>query len=396
MRLKRCAHLAVTLDTQPRFAFAALLSGGDGLDRRPRWLAHAPHLPDPVTVDLAMLALLEALDDDWRPRAELEAQFAPALVARLVATGLLLDDGPDSARDRDADQATRDIAWWPPALMAQAQGAWAGVDIEQRGATDARPSVRELVETFGEAPSPEFRRSPDRPALSLAAPRRTDFDALLSSRRTCRNFDPDAALGAEAFATMMRRVWGALGTHELAPGAVVVKKTSPAGGGMHAVEAYVLVQRVEGIAPGFYHYLPMRHALEPLQSLAPAEAADWAHRFVAGQAWFRDVPVMVARFDRMFWKYRRHAKAWRVVHLDVGHLSQTMYLSATELGLGCFVTAAINDRDVGEALALPALREGAIALVGFGPRSAQRRHAELDQFEPVVLAGPPTPGPASG
>ena len=46
-----------------------------------------------------------------------------------------------------------------------------------------------------------------------------------------------------------------------------------------------------------------------------------------------------------------------MVHLDVGHLSQTMYLSATELGLGCFVTAAINDRDIGEALALPPLRE---------------------------------------
>src|SRR5690606_20729337 len=141
-------------------------------------------------------------------------------------------------------------------------------------------------------------------------------------------------------------VWGALGTHELAPGAVVVKKTSPAGGGMHAVEAYALVQRVEGLTPGLYHYLPMQHALEPLQAMTGDEAAGWAHRFVAGQAWFRDAPVlvvMVARFDRLFWKYRRHAKAWRVVHLDVGHLSQTMYLSATELGLGAFVTAAIND-----------------------------------------------------
>ena len=93
--------------------------------------------------------------------------------------------------------------------------------------------------------------------------------------------------------------------------------------------------------------------------------------------------VMVARFDRLFWKYRRHKKAWRVVHLDVGHLSQTMYLSATELGLGCFVTAAINDRVVEEALALPPLREGAIALVGFGARSAETKTMELDVFEPV-------------
>ena len=79
--------------------------------------------------------------------------------------------------------------------------------------------------------------------------------------------------------------------------------------------------------------------------VAADEARATAHRFLAGQDWFRDAPamvVMVARFERLFWKYRRHTKAWRVVHLDVGHLSQTSYLSATELGLGSFVTAAIK------------------------------------------------------
>lgn len=391
MQLKRCAQLSVALDAEPRFDFGGLLSGGDGMDRRPRWLAMAPHLSSPVPVDLAMLAVIEAVPGDaWLARAELERRFDGRLVDRVVATGLLLDDATASEAARDIDQTSRDVAWWPPALMAQAQGGWSGVDIEQRGEAGQRPSAVELVKTFGPAPDPELRRSADTPPVPLASPRTTEFDALLLARRTCRNFDAGATLGAEEFATMMRRVWGAVGTHELAPGAVVVKKTSPAGGGMHAVEAYVLVQRVEGLAPGFYHYLPMRHALEPLQSLSAAQAADWAHRFVAGQAWFRDVPVivvMVARFDRMFWKYRRHAKAWRVVHLDVGHLSQTMYLSATELGLGCFVTAAINDREIGDALALPALREGAIALVGFGTRSDQKKYRELDVLDPVLPGG---------
>ena len=72
-----------------------------------------------------------------------------------------------------------------------------------------------------------------------------------------------------------------------------------------------------------------------------------------------------------------------VVHLDAGHLSQTMYLSATELGLGAFVTAAINDRVIEAELHLPPLREGAIALVGFGPRAPSMRTLELDVFEPV-------------
>jgi putative peptide maturation dehydrogenase len=188
---------------------------------------------------------------------------------------------------------------------------------------------------------------------------------------------------------MLHRVWGAIGTLELAPGAIAVKKNSPAGGGLHAVEAYVLVQRAEGLAPGLYHYLAVEHALEPLQALAADEAARLAHRFVAGQNWFANVPVMVvmtARFDRLFWKYRRHTKAWRVVHLDVGHLSQTMYLSAADLGLGAFVTAAINDREVEQALALTPMREGAIAVVGFGPRAARKTTLELDDIVPTAAS----------
>lgn len=392
MQLRRCAHLMVELEDQPRFDFNHLLAGGDGLERGARWLAHAPHLPEPVPVTLAQLAVLEAVDSaDWVTRGGLEQRFGAETVAGLLEAGLLLSDAGPASSAADADQAARELAWWPPALLAQSRGAWRGVDIEARGESGLRPSARELVDSFGAAPSPAPRRRPEADVVALPPGRHAPFDELLQARRTCRNFDPAATLDAEDFATMMRRVWGALGTHELAPGAVVVKKTSPAGGGMHAVEAYALVQRVEGLTPGLYHYLPMQHALEPLQAMTGDEAAGWAHRFVAGQAWFRDAPVlvvMVARFDRLFWKYRRHAKAWRVVHLDVGHLSQTMYLSATELGLGAFVTAAINDGEIGELLGLPPLREGVIALVGFGPRAATMTHRELVDLDPVPAGNP--------
>jgi putative peptide maturation dehydrogenase len=390
MRLRRCTHLMVELDQEPRFRFETLLSGGDGLDRSAQWLAYAPHLTAPMPVTLEDLATLQAVArEDWTDAAQLVAAHGQAAVDRLVASGLLISDGAGHADALARDETIRDIAWWPPALVAQAHGAWHDVDIEARNERGQTMDSKQLVEAFGAAPEPDFRCKPGTESLPLAPPRLGDFDQLLAARRTCRNFDPKAALGKTEFATMMRRVWGAVGTRTLAPGAVAVKKNSPAGGGLHAVEAYLLVQRVEGLAPGFYHYLSMAHAVELLQPLSPEEAAGWAHRFAAGQDWFHDAPVMVvmvARFDRLFWKYRRHTKAWRVVHLDVGHLSQTMYLSATELGLGCFVTAAINDRAVEQALALPPLREGAIALVGFGARSGEMRTMELDVFDPVLPA----------
>jgi len=390
MKLRRCAVLFVELDHEPRFEFTRLLQGGDGLVRTPRWRALAPHLPEPVTVTLAQLALLEALPhDEWVDAIELQARHAAAELAALQAVGLLLCDPPQDAQWRGRDDAAREVAWWTPALVAQAQGRWSGVDIQAQNERGLMLDAREMVEAFGAAPEPDYRRTPQALPQPLAPPRRSEFDALLAARRTCRNFEGEAVLDAGRFATMMRRVWGAVGTRELAPGAVAVKKTSPAGGGLHAVEAYLLVQRVEGVAPGLYHYLAMDHSLECLRPLAAAEAAKLAHQFVAGQNWFGNVPVMVimtARFERVFWKYRRHTKAWRVLHLDVGHLSQTMYLSAAELGLGCFVTAAINDSQVDAALDLAPLREAAIAVVGFGARSDVLTTMELDPVLPVVPA----------
>lgn len=384
MLLRRCAHLMVELDHAPRFDLASLLAGGEGLDRGPRWLARAPHLAGPVDVTLEDLACLARLPEaDWLAAADVDALAGPGAAARLASLGLLVSEATPGAA---ADQAARDLAWWTPALVAQAHGAWQGVDIEDRRDRGLMPSSRKMVEDFGGAPDPEFVRSPGAVPIPLAPPPASDFDGLLRRRGTCRNFDPEAELAAADFSTMLRRVWGVIGTRTLAPGAVAVKKTSPAGGGLHAIEAYVLVQRVEGLAPGLYHYLGMRHALEPLAAMDADAARTTAHRFLAGQDWFRDCPamvVMVARFDRLFWKYRRHAKAWRVVHLDAGHLSQTMYLSAADLGLGAFVTAAINDRDIAEALGLPALREAAVALVGFGPRAAERKTLEMEPFDPV-------------
>jgi nitroreductase len=60
------------------------------------------------------------------------------------------------------------------------------------------------------------------------------------------------------------------------------------------------------------------------------------------------------RFGRTFWKYRNHPKAYRVTILDVGHLSQTLFLSATELGLGAYITAAINEVDIEQRVGLDA------------------------------------------
>jgi putative peptide maturation dehydrogenase len=182
-------------------------------------------------------------------------------------------------------------------------------------------------------------------------------------------------------------VFGAQATEEPAPGIFMLKKNSPSGGGLHPIEAHVLAQRVDGLAPGLYHYHCIDHALEPMPGPVADALAAAAHELVAGQGWFAQAPVLillVARFQRNFWKYRQHPKAWKVVQLDAGHLSQNLYLSATELGYGAFITAAINDACAEKLFGLDGIGTGAVAVCGFGKRAAEGANTEFDPLGKAV------------
>jgi SagB-type dehydrogenase family enzyme len=56
------------------------------------------------------------------------------------------------------------------------------------------------------------------------------------------------------------------------------------------------------------------------------------------------------------WKYST-PRTYRMLHLDVGHLSQTFYLLAAALGLGMTFTAAIRDERLEDLLGIDAARE---------------------------------------
>ena len=169
------------------------------------------------------------------------------------------------------------------------------------------------------------------------------------------------------------RVFGCHADVELHPGVRALKKSNPSGGGLHPLEAYVLVRRVDGVATRvFITITPARTRSNRSRRSPKRRRSEHAHRFVAGQQYLADAPVLialVARFARSFWKYRRHPKAYRAIVLEAGHVSQNLYLAATELGLGAFVTAAINEVAIEQALALDALDESPLAVCGFGARA---------------------------
>jgi putative peptide maturation dehydrogenase len=326
--------------------------------------------------------------DDWVEAVDEEA------TRELARKGVLLSDEDDPELDMllARHESLESMGWNLEAALYYFLSKWRGIDLRrlagQDEASDLLPptdeAVRAFVDRFG--PPPAAFSSVVTPLAVRELPlveRKGGLYDLLLRRRTTRSFDRGAPLTQRELAVVLRYVFGYHGYAPLLGQVTTLKRTSPSAGGFHPIEAYPLITAVDELDPGLYHYNAAEHALELLAPLGVDEARAAATAFVCGQTYFGDAHVLLvlaARFDRAFWKYRNHRKALTALVMDAAHLSQTLYLVATELGLGAFVTAAVNNADIEERLGIDGYREGVLAVCGFG-----RPAAEPSPFDPEFL-----------
>jgi oxazoline/thiazoline dehydrogenase len=170
------------------------------------------------------------------------------------------------------------------------------------------------------------------PDLEAIAARDPSLTSVLESRRSQRTHD-DAApitvsqLGELLYRTVRIRRWIAAGGDEL------VDRPFPAGGSLHELEVYPVVSNCDGLAPGVWHYDGLRHAFERVADPSPAMSDLVAQARVTSlmDADPQVLLVVAARFGRVMWKYESMAYALILKH--VGVLYQTLYLTATAMGL---------------------------------------------------------------
>lgn len=384
--LRRCAFLRIEPRETLVFDPIRLLSGEDGLVPQVVWQAEAAHLSEAVPLSAEELAALDKISENaWKPHVQLATAVGAECLASLLAKGLVVarDEGAVNgmSSSHQRDQRVRDTHWHAGSAVAHAFSRWSHTDSVAAQRESRLHTVEDLVEACGRPP-PHFHSRGDALArVAMEAPRRTELDDLLERRTTCRNFDTSRSVSAAQLSALLKRVFGVHGMEELAPGAVALKKNHPSGGGLHPVEAYVVVQRVDGLAPGLYHYNVEAHALDRLRGMPPGDVHAFAMTAVAGQEYFADAPVtvvMAARFGRSMWKYRNHPKIYRAILLEMGHISQNLYLTATEMNLGAFITAAINEVEIEQAFGLEPMAEGALCVCGFGARTQEKVTVEFD------------------
>lgn len=385
MRIRRCKVLYLEPRETVGFDLVDLLAGGSGAKRERSWVALVPHLGTEEVVDATDREVLGGLSpEQWVDEEAVPDHWRPAL-GKLINQGLVLSDASAHVANRARDEALRRSHWHPLSALVHGLTRWTGVDAVEAMHSTGTETADKLRDVLG-APPPE--RAPRADIVSrtpLPVTDRNGFDGLLGRRTTCRNFDLSRALPLPLLAQLLHRVFAAQAVVQVTDDTVFLKKSSPSGGGLHPVDAYVLVRDVAGLDSGLYYYDPVAHSLGRLPDPSlPLERL--LLDAVAGQQWFADahaMAIMAPRYVRNFWKYRQHAKAYRAVLLEAGHLSQTLYLSATEAGLAAYVTCAINESCLDEALGLDPMNEGVLAVCGFGWRGGTMETMELDPLGAV-------------
>ncbi len=306
-----------------------------------------------------------------------EARYDRALVKDLSEKGLLVSDRRTArlARLRQRDESMSACEWNLYAAVYHFMTQWSGVDTSG-GVTDdqvladrTREAAEAFVAEYGPPPS-VFADVTGARTIRLPDGKRTGaLYKTLTARRTTRAFAHDRPVTLEQLDTVLRYVFGSHGCARTSANVVCMKRTSPSGGGLHPIEVYPIVSNVADVPAGVYHYNVRDHALTLLSELDPDQARRMATDFACGQGYFGGAHVsfvLTARFYRNHWKYRRHQKAYAGILMDAAHLSQTLYLVSCDLGLGAYVTIAINARDIEEQLGFDGVGEGAIAMTGCG------------------------------
>nr|WP_042197436.1 SagB/ThcOx family dehydrogenase [Kibdelosporangium sp. MJ126-NF4] len=291
---------------------------------------------------------------EWQPLESLSDMTAdPAQVARyakvariFLANNVLVAEGSERHRLEEA----ADAAWQPWGRLAKA------FHFSTRNLADSRfktdddyHALRE--EKLNNGPAPRAHRTfadaevVELPGRSAASWHERDLVELLYQRRSTRKF-AETPVPLTSAAALLQISAGVVAIDERTQ---AVYKTSPSGGARHPTEVYVYARAVEGIEPGTYHYNPTAHTLE---RIGGTRADDELGTIVGDQPWVGTsgmVLFFTSVIKRSMWRY--HApRTYRLLHLDTGHLSQTVYLLATSLGLGVTFTSAMRDELVEELL----------------------------------------------
>lgn len=137
-------------------------------------------------------------------------------------------------------------------------------------------------------------------------------------------------------------------------------RTAPSAGALYPIETYVIINKVDTIPQGVYHYNIKNHNLETIKTgdfrtnISNAALGQYMCSHAA------TVFIWTAIFNRSKCKYGE--RAYRYIYLDAGHIAENLALSATSLQLGTCQIAALYDDEVNQIIDVDGITESTLYL----------------------------------
>jgi SagB-type dehydrogenase family enzyme len=197
----------------------------------------------------------------------------------------------------------------------------------------------------------------------------TSLADVIDRRHSSTTFGPDQV----PLPTLAALLEGAAGIREHRPGYNTRDfpvRRAPSAGGLAPIDLYLAANAVDGLAQGLYYYRPTTRQLALVDNgNVRGKVAD-AGVFVD---WLYYAPVvffLAVNMPRVDWKYG--VRSYRYVHVDLGVLTQNLYLVATALGLATCAVAAFDDDEANDLLRLDGRDEYVSLLFACGPPGGLR------------------------
>jgi SagB-type dehydrogenase family enzyme len=186
---------------------------------------------------------------------------------------------------------------------------------------------------------------------------------LIRRRGSCRQY----ARRPLALADLSEILAGSYGLTRVATlqnGIETCLRAVPSAGALYPLELYLLLERVETLDDGLYHYNILDHALEPLR--LGVSRIDLADCLLAAPL-VEDANALVlisAVFDRTLHKYG--SRGYRYILIEAGHVAQNLSLLAAERDLATLCVGGFMDAAMNRFLGLEARTEAVVYCVGIG------------------------------
>jgi SagB-type dehydrogenase family enzyme len=166
-----------------------------------------------------------------------------------------------------------------------------------------------------------------------------DLATAIADRRSRRRYSADPLTLDE----LSLLLWATQGARERDADRDIVFRMVPSAGNCHALETYLAIQRVQGVKPGFYPYLPLEHQLLYLfdeeQMPGKLTEATMGQTFVGRAA---VVFIWTCIPSRMECRYG--LAAHKFIALDAGHVCQNLYLACEAIRAGTCAVAAYHQQ----------------------------------------------------